>query len=161
MSNAEAREISQILGIPLIDNLGLYLGTRSIHGKVTSGMYQHILDKIMKLKLESWKAKYLTMAGRITLGQYVLASTLIYHMHAMNFGPASPLKRLEWIKTQNRPKHLYMNMDSGLKSSMWTSMPLSGRLPPLRRWPTSEFPIDSLQLENLSFHKPHTKPPLR
>ena len=81
VSNAEAREISQILDIPLID--GCYLGTLSIHGKVTSGMYQLILDKIMKLKLESWKAKYLTMAGRITLAQYVLAYTIIYHIYAV------------------------------------------------------------------------------
>ena len=73
----EAKEIARIVGIPLIENLGRDLGTPSIHGRVSSSLYQEILNR-MTSKLESWKAKYLTMAGRITLAQSVLIA--IYHM---------------------------------------------------------------------------------
>ena len=52
VSNVDAREISQISGLPLTGNLRSYLGTPSIHGRVTSGMFQQILDK-MTSKLES------------------------------------------------------------------------------------------------------------
>ena len=63
------------------------------------------------------------------------------------FDPASPRRRLKRIKAQKRPKHLYMNRDPGLNSSMWASMPPSSRFPSLKRWSASDFPADSLTIE--------------
>ena len=64
-------------------------------------------------------------------------------MGTINFGPTSLLRKPERIKAQERHKHLYMNMDPGLKSSLWTSTSSSCWLPPLRRWSASEFPTRS------------------
>ena len=71
--------ITRIVGIPLTDNLGRYLGTPSIHGRVNSGLYQYLLER-MTSKLESWMVKYLTMAGRVTLTKAILTSIPTYLM---------------------------------------------------------------------------------
>ena len=70
--------ITRIVGIPLTDNLGRYLGTPSIHMEESI----HVCTSIERMtsKLESWKAKYLTMAGRVTLTKAILTSIPTYLM---------------------------------------------------------------------------------
>ena len=56
-------------------------------GRVNSSLFQHVLDRING-RLESWKAKTLTLAGRTVLTQAVLNSTPIYKMQS-TFLPTS------------------------------------------------------------------------
>ncbi|CAN1129754.1 Putative ribonuclease H protein At1g65750 [Linum perenne] len=71
--------ISLILGMPLTQDLGRYLGVPILHERVTSHPYQDILDRIDK-KLAGWKVKTLSLAGRVTLAQSVLAAIPAYAM---------------------------------------------------------------------------------
>ncbi|CAN1836497.1 Putative ribonuclease H protein At1g65750 [Linum perenne] len=71
--------ISLLLGMPLTQDLGRYLGVPILHEWVTSHTYQEILDRIDK-KLAGWKVKTLSLAGRVTFAQSVLAAIPAYAM---------------------------------------------------------------------------------
>ena len=51
----------------------------SLHGRAHAGLYKGILEKI-KLRLEGWKTKYLTLMGRKVLAQSILCSIPMYTM---------------------------------------------------------------------------------
>ena len=74
-----ANEISHLFGIPLTTNLGKYLGIPSIHGRMSSSLYQQILDRL-EARLEGWKTKYLSLFGRTMLAQSILISIPMYSM---------------------------------------------------------------------------------
>jgi hypothetical protein len=63
----------------LTDDLGKYLGMPLIHSRINKQTYASLLDKIQS-RLSSWKSKTLSMAGRLTLINYVTASIPIYSM---------------------------------------------------------------------------------
>ncbi|CAN1162506.1 Putative ribonuclease H protein At1g65750 [Linum perenne] len=65
--------------MPLTQNLGRYLGVPVLHDRITTRTYQSILDRIDN-KLSGWKAKTLSLAGRVTLAQSVLAAIPAYVM---------------------------------------------------------------------------------
>ncbi|CAN1177967.1 Putative ribonuclease H protein At1g65750 [Linum perenne] len=65
--------------MPLTQNLGRYLGVPILHERVTAHTYQEILDRIDK-KLTGWKVKTLSLAGRVTFAQSVLAAIPAYAM---------------------------------------------------------------------------------
>lgn len=52
-----AGQILGIVGFQRMGNIGKYLGVSSIHGKVTTGLFNPTLHRINK-KLEGWKTKY-------------------------------------------------------------------------------------------------------
>lgn len=71
ISEHEALRLGSSMGIPLTLDLGCYLGHYLVHwGKNING-YRILLQKV-KDKLDGWKAKCLSRAGRITLAQSVL-----------------------------------------------------------------------------------------
>ncbi|CAN1142230.1 Putative ribonuclease H protein At1g65750 [Linum perenne] len=72
-------DIASTLGIPLTQDLGHYLGVPILHGRTTKGTYQGIIDKLDQ-KLSGWKAKSLSLAGRVTLAQSALSAIPIYAM---------------------------------------------------------------------------------
>ncbi|CAN1126042.1 Putative ribonuclease H protein At1g65750 [Linum perenne] len=74
-----AVEISDRLGFSLTDNLGRYLGVPILHERTSAQTYQGITDRISN-KLSGWKAKSLSLAGRVTLAQSVLAAILAFVM---------------------------------------------------------------------------------
>ncbi|CAN1187377.1 Putative ribonuclease H protein At1g65750 [Linum perenne] len=65
--------------MPLTQNLGNYLGVPVLHDRTTSRTYQKVLDRIDS-KLSGWKAKTLSLAGRVALAQSVLAAIPAYVM---------------------------------------------------------------------------------
>ncbi|CAN1347607.1 Putative ribonuclease H protein At1g65750 [Linum perenne] len=71
--------ISSTLGIPLTQDLGRYLGVPVLHERVTKHTYQDVIDRIDQ-RLSGWKAKSLTLAGRVTLAQSVLSAIPAYVM---------------------------------------------------------------------------------
>lgn len=62
-------------------NLELYLGAPSIHSRMRTSIYQHLIDRVDS-RLHSWKTKYLLLASRITLANSVLNSIPIYVMQS-------------------------------------------------------------------------------
>ncbi|CAN1753238.1 Putative ribonuclease H protein At1g65750 [Linum perenne] len=67
------------MGIQLTQDLGRYLGIPIIHGRTTSSTFTEILVQ-MDSKLSGWKSKTLSLVGRVTLAQSVLAAIPAYAM---------------------------------------------------------------------------------
>ncbi|CAN1797784.1 Putative ribonuclease H protein At1g65750 [Linum perenne] len=76
---AISASISGVLGFPLTQNLGRYLGVPILRERTSARTYQGIVDRIDQ-KLTSWKAKFLTLVGRVTLAQSVLVAIPAYAM---------------------------------------------------------------------------------
>ncbi|XVE48701.1 hypothetical protein DITRI_Ditri01bG0023300 [Diplodiscus trichospermus] len=74
-----AQNMSAVAGIPMAQEPGYYLGTPMLSGRVTKTTFHQLLDK-MKTKLSGWKARTLSMAGRITLVKHVLNTMPFYVM---------------------------------------------------------------------------------
>lgn len=72
-------QISQNAGFQLTGNLGKYLGTPLHHSRVNKTTYQFVIDKARK-RMNTWKAKTLSLAGRATLIRSILSSLPIYYM---------------------------------------------------------------------------------
>ena len=81
LDNETMEEITAVFGMPSTKNLGRYLGTPSYHGRVAQGLFQQLIDRVTS-KLESWKSKQLSLAGRHTLARYVLMAIPTYTMQS-------------------------------------------------------------------------------
>ena len=68
-----------IFGIPTTDCIGTYLGTPIFTTHRTAQSYQYLVDKI-RLRIEGWQTKYLSMACRATLIKAFVASIPLYAM---------------------------------------------------------------------------------
>lgn len=68
--------LSNLCGIPLTQDLGMYLVVPIIHGRVSNSTYKHVVDKVIK-KLATWKGRVLSYAGRKTLIQSTSSSITI------------------------------------------------------------------------------------
>lgn len=97
ISHSLASGISNILGIPLTNNLGKYLGVPIIHGRVTKQTYSEVLEKVQS-RLSGWKAKNLSLAGRVTLKNSVTSSLPLYTMKSTKL----PLAIFDNIDKLNR-----------------------------------------------------------
>ena len=62
-------------------NLGKYLGIPSITGRFHAGLFQNIMDRIDG-KLNGWKTKLLSLAGRTVMAQAVLTTIPMYPMQS-------------------------------------------------------------------------------
>ncbi|XP_039002736.1 uncharacterized protein LOC120129249 [Hibiscus syriacus] len=65
-----------------VQNLGKYLGVPLLHSRVTRSSFSHIISRVRD-KLTGWKAKSLSLAGRITLAKTVLSTIPFYSMQSM------------------------------------------------------------------------------
>ncbi|GLT49358.1 hypothetical protein SLA2020_229210 [Shorea laevis] len=77
-----ANSFSSACGIPLTNDLGIYLGVPIIHGRFKASSYKYILEK-MQIKLAGWKQNFLSLAGRRTLVQSVTSSIPTYTMQTV------------------------------------------------------------------------------
>lgn len=107
-----ATKLSLDMGIPLTADLGRYLGHQLIHqGRNNSG-HAKLLQRVRD-KLDGWKTKCLSRAGRITLAKSVLTGMSIFHMQVQKL-PTRVHKELDkavrlcvWgSSTERRPIHL-------------------------------------------------------
>lgn len=74
--------ISNQLGYQKTHNHGHYLGVSLFHQRVTNRTMHFVMKKV-KMKLQSWDARQLSIASRVTLAQSVLLSILGYFMQSM------------------------------------------------------------------------------
>ena len=58
-----AKDLSTRSSIPLMTNIGRYLGVNSIHGRVTKDLHENVLDRITA-RLEGLKSRFLSFARR-------------------------------------------------------------------------------------------------
>lgn len=90
-----AKTLSNICGIPLTDNLGIYLGIPMVHKRKGKQHFNHIIHR-MQMKLSGWKAKNLSFAGRTTLIKSVLSTLPAYNMQT-NLLPAAICDQIDKI----------------------------------------------------------------
>lgn len=93
VSSVLAEQISSIVGIPTTSDMGVYLGIPTIYGRITKHTFHKLLDKVWA-RLATWKAKSLSLAGRITLAQSVLNSIPFYTMQVARI-PMCLLNKLD------------------------------------------------------------------
>lgn len=82
VSSHDGRTICRKLGYGSTDNLGRYLGVPLLHRRVTKDTYQYLEHQVGR-KLAGWKAKSLSLAGRITLARSVLEAIPTYAMQSI------------------------------------------------------------------------------
>ncbi|XP_038999129.1 uncharacterized protein LOC120124546 [Hibiscus syriacus] len=70
-SNA-SRRFGQIVNLGATLDLKKYLGVPLIHGRITKATYSELVDKV-HLRLNGWKMRHLSMAGRATLVRFLWA----------------------------------------------------------------------------------------
>ena len=70
-------QVAGIFGIPTVDHIGTYLGTPIFTTRRTAQSYQYLVDKI-RLRIEGWQTKYLSMVGRATFIKASVASIPLY-----------------------------------------------------------------------------------
>ena len=71
--------IAGIFDIPTMTQLITYLGTPIFTTRQRASTYQYIMDNIHK-KIKGWQAKYLSVAGRVTL---INSTSTLIPIHAM------------------------------------------------------------------------------
>lgn len=74
-----ANQLSGLSNIPLTQDLGKYLRVLSIHGRVTKNIFAETVERV-QAKLEGWKTKFLSFAGRQILAKAVLSFIPLYSM---------------------------------------------------------------------------------
>lgn len=61
-----------------------YLGVRLIHHRCNRSMYEEVIDRFNKRML-GWKAKCLSLTGRVTIAKSILSSLPMYQMQFTKF----------------------------------------------------------------------------
>lgn len=103
-----AQTLSSILGISLTKKMGKYLGVPSLQKRVTGRTYNEVLER-MQQKLQGWKSRCLSMAGRVTL---IKAVTSVVPSHIM--------------QTTALPKDICDKMDRCQRQFLWGSTERNG-----------------------------------
>ncbi|KAF7842708.1 putative ribonuclease H protein At1g65750 family [Senna tora] len=126
-------ELSQRLGFDFTGDLGKYLGVPIILSRVRKETYDYILTRV-KNKLNNWKCKSLSLAGRITMAKSVIAAIPIYPMQAT----VLPSSICDEVERKNRA-FIWGDTDSAKKIHLvsWHSMcqtKLNGGLGVVNSW---------------------------
>lgn len=77
----EVTRISMEAGIPITDDLGWYLGTQLVHHRHDKVLCNHLIKRYKK-KMNGWKAKCLSLAGRIMLANSIITILPVFQMQA-------------------------------------------------------------------------------
>lgn len=75
----EAQKFSNMCGMALSNDLGMYLGVPLIHGRFNHFHCNYVVEKVQK-RLAGWKASCLSFAGKRTLVQAVTSTISNYAM---------------------------------------------------------------------------------
>ena len=79
MNETVMNDICRLGDIQRTLDFGTYLGFPTWQGRTSKASFVHVLDRV-KAPLVGWKAKYLSLAGRITLAKSIfkLVAILFY-----------------------------------------------------------------------------------
>ncbi|GKV15349.1 hypothetical protein SLEP1_g26146 [Rubroshorea leprosula] len=117
-------EICSVMGFLQKDSLGKYLGIPISSKRPCKQDYVFILDKV-RAKLEGWKVRFFSLAGRITLINFVMASIPLFYMQSTML-PASILSELDKISRDflwgSNPDHRKLHLISWDKVSVPKSL---------------------------------------
>ena len=87
---------SEILGCKIGELSVLYLSMPLCSRQVTKSLWNPVVERVEK-KLSTWKAKYQSIGGRVTLIKSVFSKLLVYYFSIFR-SPASIIKRLERLQ---------------------------------------------------------------
>ncbi|KAK5824504.1 hypothetical protein PVK06_019279 [Gossypium arboreum] len=76
------RHLCDMLGFRKVHNLGLYLGVPLFHDKVIINSLKFVVEKV-KLRLQRWDARKLSLADRVPLAQSILLTIPSYFMQSL------------------------------------------------------------------------------
>lgn len=76
------RIISGMLGFKKVEDLSYNFGVPLFHERATNNTLRFVVEKVRN-KLQSWEARQLSLAGKLTLAQAVLLSIPTYFMQSM------------------------------------------------------------------------------
>jgi hypothetical protein len=99
-------ELIALSGFTEAPTLGKYLGVPALGRKPRGTDFHYLIEKV-KNRLTGWKAKQLSLAGRITLAKSVIQAIPIYPMMSMHIsrGCLDEIERLQrsfiWGDTEN------------------------------------------------------------
>ncbi|KAL0385864.1 UNVERIFIED_CONTAM: hypothetical protein Sradi_2980700 [Sesamum radiatum] len=72
-------ELSNILGVRVVDRQKKYLGLLTVVGRSKNAIFQHLTNKVW-IKLQSWKCKNLSQAGKVVLLKSVVQPIPVFLM---------------------------------------------------------------------------------
>lgn len=104
----EVKRLSELLGVPLTESLGKYLGHRALYKGINVEGHKELVECVQG-RLEGWKIKCLSRAGRLTLAQSVLTSLPIFQMQ---------LEKL--------PTWVHKALDRAVRCCLWEDMEARG-----------------------------------
>lgn len=111
------------LGCKGCSSLGTYLGFDLNHRRPSVYQFRKIVEKV-KGKLASWKTKYLSKAGRLTLIKSTLSSMANYQMTCIKL-PSSVVNQIEgvarnflWQKEENK-KGMHLVAWEKIRKPLW------------------------------------------
>ncbi|KAM1538018.1 hypothetical protein ACFX10_002980 [Malus domestica] len=88
-------EMGEILGMPIVDNPSTYLGLPTIWGTSKCQALGYIKDRLLR-KIQGWKHKLLSHAGKEVMIKVVAQAVLVYPMNIFKF-PAHFCKELDYL----------------------------------------------------------------
>lgn len=91
--------LSSSCGIPLTEDLGVYLGVPILHKRASKEVYVKIIEKV-RSRLSNWKQKVLSRAGRRSLVQSVINAIPVYTMQTTLL-PATVFDQLDRLLARN------------------------------------------------------------
>ncbi|KAK6162202.1 hypothetical protein DH2020_002043 [Rehmannia glutinosa] len=98
MDQSTAQQIAHILGIPIVASHGKYLGLPSVIGKNKQEVFSNIQDRVWK-RIQGWKEKTLSQAGREILIKAVIQSIPTYAMSCFRL-PDTILHKIQLMAAQ-------------------------------------------------------------
>lgn len=116
-SDEVQQSISNVFRVPVVTDMGKYLGIPSIHRRLKNESFDGILDRIQS-RLSRWRAQTLSVVGRQVLAQSVLSSIPYYTMQStlVLVGVCSAIERIIrnfiWGSSNERRKCYLINWET-------------------------------------------------
>lgn len=101
IEETEAKRLSELMGIPITAKLGKYLGHHVRHHGRNGEGHKELVERVNG-RLEGWKTRCLSRAGRIMLAKSVMSSLPIFQMQ---------LERL--------PTWVHKALDRAVRNCVW------------------------------------------
>lgn len=99
------RSIASLTNMPIVQDLGKYLGMPLLTKRKSTTAFRPLLDKIHS-RIRVWQSKLLSQAGRITFIKSILSPLTYYQM-----------------QTTALPRSITSNIDKSIRNFLWGDTP--------------------------------------